>query len=244
MNKIVVISDIHANLSALNAVVNDIHKHYHPEGIALLGDVINYGMRPNEVIEVINNFDIPIICNLMGNHEKAILCNQSEHFSSDRGRASLEYTKDILNSHSLHYIQNNMASEGKLDMFLNGKKILFIHGDIDDSYWGKLSVEKTRDSRYSIYDYVISGHTHMPHYVETFFPDNNPAMRDKKKTIFLNPGSVGQPRNHNSLAQYLYLDISSQIVHHNAVPYDIAKEQELYPNSIDIFYRDRLLTGV
>ena len=244
MNKIVVLTDIHANLSALDAVLNDIYKHYLPEGIALLGDLIDYGMRPNEVIQVIKELNIEIVCNLAGNHEKAILSDQLEHFSTDRGRASLNYTKKILTPQSLFYIQNEMTEEGRIDIILSGKKVLFIHGDIDDPYWGKLTQAKTEDLRYSCYDYVISGHTHIPHYIETFFPDNNPTMRDKNKTIFLNPGSVGQPRNHNPQAQYLYLDMHSQTIHYNSVPYDVAEEQKLYPNYMDSFYRDRLSFGV
>ena len=50
-SKFVVLSDIHANLSALKAVIRDFKEKYKPDGIFLLGDMVNYGMRPNEVIQ-------------------------------------------------------------------------------------------------------------------------------------------------------------------------------------------------
>jgi len=245
MNKIVILSDIHANLTALKAVMHDISLHYAPDGIVLLGDLIDYGMRPNEVIEFIENIEIPTICNLRGNHEQAILDDSNlSHFSSDRGRSSLNYTKKILSPDSLSYILSEMNPEGKLELVIADKKILFVHGNIDNPHWGKLTVAHMEDSRYSVYDYVISGHTHIPHCVDILFTVDNPDMRNKKKTLFLNPGSVGQPRNHHPYAQYVYLDLNAQIVHHNAVLYDIEAERILYPNCIDPFYKDRLLTGI
>lgn len=53
MNKLVILSDIHGNLSALQAVIQDFQSKYSPEAIVLLGDLIDYGMRSNEVIELI-----------------------------------------------------------------------------------------------------------------------------------------------------------------------------------------------
>lgn len=57
MNKLVILSDIHGNLSALQAVIQDFQSKYSPEAIVLLGDLIDYGMRSNEVIELIQNLE-------------------------------------------------------------------------------------------------------------------------------------------------------------------------------------------
>ena len=61
--------------------------------------------------------------------------------------------------------------------------------------------------------------------------------RFKKKTVFLNPGSVGQPRNHNSAAQFAILDSETEEIHFVKVEYDIEKEQSLYNGEIDDFYK-------
>lgn len=242
--RLIILSDIHANFNALHAVIKDFEVRYQPDYIALLGDVVNYGMRPNEVISKIQSLEIPLICNLQGNHEKSLLNGEIDRFSTERGKRLLQYTFNRMSTASLSYIAEEMNREGRLTLQLEGKNILFIHGDIDDPFWGKLSIDKMKDNRYAQYDYVISGHTHIPHYVEHFFEINNPAMRNTKKTIFLNPGSVGQPRNHNACAQYLYLDLEQEIVHHNKVGYDIKEEQSFYPLDIDQFYKERLIRGI
>lgn len=246
-SKFVVLSDIHANLSALQAVILDFRKKYKPDGIFLLGDVINYGMRPNEVIQEIKTLakEYPVMCNLCGNHEKALLdSGELPRFSSDRGRSILEYTKRVLTNDSFEYIHNEMENRGYSELELNDHSILCLHGSIQDVYWGKLSAESMTDERYTKYDYVFSGHTHVPHYMEMFYSGGDKELRGKKKTVFLNPGSVGQPRNQNPCAQYLYWDMETNLFHHNSVVYDIVLEQSLYPDDIDVFYKDRLLKGI
>jgi len=72
-NKYIVLSDIHGNLSALQAVLDDATKKYTVDGIIILGDLIDYGMRSNEVISEIQKLSYPIMVNLWGNHEKAVM---------------------------------------------------------------------------------------------------------------------------------------------------------------------------
>lgn len=246
--RLIVLSDIHANLSALRAVVKDFQTRYEPDALLLLGDLVNYGMRPNEVIEEVKKLSqfYPVLCNLYGNHEKAIV-SPGEHlsrFSSERGRQILEYTRHILSSESIAYIQDIMEPFGHKLLQIDGRNVLCVHGSPNDPYWGKLDTASVEDEGYAAYDYVFSGHTHLPHYIEILYKADLPERRNKKKTIFLNPGSVGQPRNQNSGAQYLYADLAADIFHHNSVPYDIVTEQNLYRSEIDVFYRDRLSKGI
>ncbi len=248
MNKLIVLSDIHANLSALNAVITDFSVKYNPDGIILLGDLINYGMRPNEVIEEIKQLSVtyPILCNIYGNHEKALFYpkEQLTRFSSERGKSILEYTRKKLSAESLEYLSAMMDGRGFKSFEINGKKILCVHGNIEDPYWGKLTGISVENEAYANYDYVFSGHTHLPLHLEVLYKANVLGMRNHKKTVFLNPGSVGQPRNHNPRAQYLYVDLFAEIFHHNSVEYNIAGEQELYTNKTDMFYRNRLSKGI
>lgn len=246
IESLIILSDIHGNLSALESVICDIEvKGYRPDGVAILGDNINYGMRPNEVIGRLKDLSEKheIIVNLCGNHEKALLDMDTTHFSTDRGRRILDFTRDRLNVDSMAYI-DRLTRKGYTDLSINGKRFLFIHGSIDDPYWGKLDSETISDSRYSGFDFVVSGHSHTPQLIEQFYPDENPEYRNKKRTVFLNPGSVGQPRNHNPRAQYLYFDIGAEIFHFNSVPYDIKSERVLFNGKVDSFYSDRLIKGI
>lgn len=247
IDSILILSDIHGNLSALDAVIKDFEsKNYHPGFIALLGDNINYGMRPNEVLARLKglSYKYNVKVNIMGNHEKALLDYDTTHFSTDRGRRILDYTRNILTSESLEYI-DGMTKEGYSEMEIGGKRILFLHGNIDDCFWGKLNNNTVDDFRYSAYDYVISGHSHVPHLIEHFFSvDDNLEYRNKKRTIFINPGSVGQPRNHNPRAQYAYVNLDQEIFMFNSVNYDIDSERALFTDGVDRFYSDRLINGI
>lgn len=246
INRLVILSDIHSNLSALNAVIEDIeHRKYILDGIILLGDNINYGMRPNEVIERLRDWskDFHILANIYGNHEKALFDKDTTHFSTERGRQILEYTRLHLTDDSKNYL-TTLEPLGYIVISINGKRILVIHGDINDPYWGKLKGDTINNVRYAEFDYVISGHTHIPHLIEHFFPSGNTEFRNKKRTIFLNPGSVGQPRNHNNRAQYIYAEIDCETFHFNSVAYNVVAEQRLYPNEVDTFYKNRLQIGI
>lgn len=242
-DKIVILSDIHGNLSALEAVLDDVNSKYVPDAFVSLGDLVDYGMRSDEVIQILMRLDIPMIVNLQGNHEKAVLDSDLSCFSSDRGKQMLLYTKQHLSKESIYYIHNYMSTPSEV-LNLSGKNVLFVHGDIENPYWGKLTVDKMCDNRYHEYDYVISGHTHKPHMIENFYETDAPDLRNQKKTIFINPGSVGQPRNQNPYAQYAYIEMSSGIIHLNAVRYDIIKEHSLFPMELDAFYKERLLKGI
>lgn len=246
IDRFIVLSDIHGNLSALNAVIRDFEaRNYQPDSIAILGDIINYGMRPNEVIDRLKELSTKyrIEVNLFGNHEKALIDGDTSHFSTERGKQVLDFTRNKLTQESLGYIKE-LTKEGFIEKEIGGKSILFVHGCIDDPFWGKLNPEIAGDLQYSRYDYVISGHSHIPHLFENFYPNDNPDYRNKKRTIFLNPGSVGQPRNHNPQAQYLYMEVSSETFHFNSVPYEVEKECSLFTYEVDGFYSLRLINGI
>lgn len=232
--KIAILSDIHANLTALNAVLKDCRDKYGDIKFVHLGDCADYGMRPNETIFELQK--IPFMVNIKGNHERAILGYETDRFSSARGKEANAYTNSILNQNSLNYIKSMDDSYKEFD--LCGKKILFVHGDLSDIYWGKMKDDEIKRKCYEKYDIVISGHTH----ISSLRTVINEAKTHK--TIFVNPGSVGQPRNLNNNAQYCVLDIFKGSVLFYSVPYDIVAEQKLYDGNIDEYYKTRLSIGI
>ncbi len=242
--RLVLISDIHANVTALQAVLEDIQNIGEFDAYALLGDFVNYGPRPNEAIEIAKQLSKPLVVNLWGNHEYSIFGGSLDRFATDRGRAVLKYTNTILTEKSREYLENCMNRSGMQEEGMAGKRILFVHGNLDDPYWGKFGIDKMNDDRYAKYDYVISGHSHVPHYVELFFASDNVEYRNKKRTIFINPGSVGQPRNHNPYAQYGILDLTTGNYEHRSVWYNVEAEQKLFSDSVDSFYKTRLTLGI
>lgn len=231
--KIVVISDIHANLTALSKVIKDCECKYGNIPFVHLGDCVDYGMRPNETIVQLQKLNT--LVNIKGNHERAILGFEAERFSSARGKSANDYTKSILSENSFLYI--NSMNDGFAELEFEKKKILFIHGDLNDIYWGKMKDDEISREHYRKYDYVISGHTHISSLRTVINEDKT------HKTLFINPGSVGQPRNLNNNAQYCVIDFRTSSIDFNSVEYDIPSEQILYNNKIDEYYKNRLLQG-
>lgn len=241
--RVALISDIHANLTALSEVLEDVRRQNICSAI-LCGDLIDYGPRPNEVVSKVRESSLHLYANIWGNHEASLFQKDLSKFSSDRGRKSLMYTKSILSSGTLEYIRHDMECSGRVELEINGKTMLVVHGSIDNPMWGKISVSEIDDVQYSAYDYIISGHTHIPHYIENYYPAELPALRNKKKTVFINPGSVGQPRNQCSLSQYGILDVETGCYEQRRILYDISLEQSFFSKETDSFYRDRLRTGI
>ena len=242
--RLILFSDIHANVTAFKAVLENIKNLGHGDAIAILGDLVNYGPRPNEVIDMVKSITLPVIVNLWGNHEYSIFGGSLDRFATDRGRAVLKYTNAILTTESKDYLDSIMNHDGFEKHTIDNRSFLFMHGNLDDPYWGKFGIDKMDDERFAKYNYVISGHSHIPHYVEYFFPSDNKEYRNKKRTVFINPGSVGQPRNHNPYAQYGILDTQSGNYEHRSVWYDVEKEQALFDDRVDVFYKDRIKLGV
>lgn len=243
--KLLLLADIHANVTAFDAVMAHATENYGEElAIMHLGDAIDYGMRPNETMDRLIALENRLHVNLAGNHERALLGFEMERFSSARGAAACSYTGSILEGKWLDYIRSEMQAEPCSETVV-GKKLLFVHGHLDDPFWGKMSVSEAARDCYRSYDYVISAHTHVPFLFEAFYSDDSVvARRGKKRTVFINPGSVGQPRNHNPAAQYGLLDLETGSMHFNAVAYDYHAEIALYHGEIDLFYADRLGAGI
>lgn len=237
-----VLSDIHGNLLALENVFEDM-KHYSVEGIILLGDYIDYGMKSNEVVDfLINRNPYPMICSIWGNHENAIMKQEFFDFSSERGVLSAKYVEGTL-SKNTRQILERFEKNGKKEFELKEKKCIALHGSMEDYFWKGITLEDLRGNYYD-FDVVFSGHTHYSHFFTKFYEVEGYEKRNKKATVFINPGSVGQPRNHNPNAQYALVDMDTMSVVLRAVPYEIEKVQSEYHGEVDDFYRKRLEFGI
>ena len=241
--RLALMSDIHANVTALKAVLEEIARR-RVNKFVLLGDLVNYGMRPNEIVDMIRDMDDKFVAKIWGNHEKAVMDNDTTRFATDRGRAILHYTQKRLSQESIDFINNKMNRDGTCTLEIDGKKFLLVHGILGDPYWGKFTPAELMREEYAPYDFVLTAHSHVCHYFEVLFKADSPSTRNKKKTVFINPGSVGQPRNINPCAQFGILDTEMTEYEHICVPYDIEAEQKLYTDEVDVFYKNRLTLGI
>jgi predicted phosphodiesterase len=243
------ISDIHSNLEALNAVLADIARQP-VEAIFCLGDVVGYGPNPRECLDAVMR--CPIV--LMGNHDQAVLFDPM-NFNPVAERATM-WTREQLDKP----FPNRAAADARWE-FLAERPLkhkdgdfLFVHGSPrnplneyifpEDIY----SEAKMRSIFAQVPRYMFQGHTHVPgiftESLEFLAPDeiDYEYRLDGRKTL-CNVGSVGQPRDGDWRACYVLLD--NNTIRYRRVEYDIEatirKIRDI--DELDDFLAERLRGG-
>ena len=175
--KYLILSDIHGNVSAFEAVLSDC-KNEDFDGVIILGDCIDYGMRSNEIIQKLitlgeSEWKDKILINIWGNHEKLVVDKDLERLSTDRGRVMAQYTARQLSEKSVEYINTAMNKTGIQEFDLCGLKCLAVHGSLDEIYWKAIGPENLRGD-YHEYDIVLGGHSHYSHCFTHFYEADRP----------------------------------------------------------------------
>lgn len=229
--KIALISDIHSNIEALKSVLQDIsERKIESKDIYCLGDLVGYGPRPNEVIELIKEHNIETI---LGNYDEAVAfylptcgCNIESDIDKIRSKNSLSWSAQHTSDKNKEFLRE---MEEQISLEIEGYKILLTHASpysIND-YIYESEIEKQEEIAEELdEDIVIFGHTHYPYYKK---------IKDK---IFINVGSVGRPKDGDSRACYCILELGEDIhVEFIRVPYDIEKVAKEIEQSelLDVF---------
>jgi putative phosphoesterase len=224
--RVAVISDIHGNYPALQAVLSDISKEK-ADKIYCLGDLVGYYCMINEVIDSIRELGIQT---LMGNHDFALLYNngvieRSKTCTKILGRQLNDITKEN------HEFLKSLGPD--LEFSTGNDSFYCVHGGLGDpvdEYIGKIDEAYFKKYEFK-FDNLISGHTHIP---------RNEVLG---KWRYLNPGSVGQPRDGNPEASYLLL--SEDEYRHKRVEYDIDRiAGEMKKNNYEPYIYEILYKGV
>ena len=224
--KLVVISDIHGNLEALEAILSDISR-LGLDTVVCLGDNIGYGPEPDQVLTLLRSRNIP---SLMGNHEWGLLDERSLQWFNPQARRSLLQNKLLLSDESLDYIESlpvNMIIDDCLLVHAcppdSIKTYLF---EISPAQFSQIFLEMTCDI-------CMVGHTHELVLVSytagqiTIAPlQEGIKTLDKKSKYIVNVGSVGQPRDGNNNAKYVIWDSENLTLEVRFVPYNIGKTVE------------------
>lgn len=205
-----ILSDIHGNYEALQAVLRDI-KSAGIEEIVCLGDIVGYGPNPAECVRAARDFDLVV----MGNHDYAALNGPSEFFT-ERAANAVYWTANHLDDEDMDFIS------GFEEQF-SAKRFLYVHGSPRNPISEYLmpndpvhAPEKMQESFDLIDGVCFVGHTH---YAGLFLEstmsfykaadiDNSVALDPSDKAI-VNVGSVGQPRDGNPKACYAIYDQSN-----------------------------------
>ena len=134
--RIAFLADIHANVTALQAVLSDLQRQEPVDAYVLLGDLVNYGPRPNETIDIIRALPKDkVLVNLWGNHEYSVFGGSLDRFATDRGRSVLQFTNSILTKESKDYLDRELEHSGTCikeienSLFLVGSQWNLYQGD-------------------------------------------------------------------------------------------------------------------
>ncbi len=251
--RLALISDIHGNLEALNAVFADIESQSIDEVICL-GDIVGYGPNPCECLDLIMK---KARFSILGNHDQAALFDP-EGFNPVALRA-IYWTRDRLDDTSGG--RQSVANKrwdfiSELQKQVVEGTYLFLHGSPRDPTNEYVFPETIYDEpkMRSMFDRVkqfcFQGHTHMPgvftedlEFIEPDQCDFEFALAREK--LMINVGSVGQPRDENPKSCYVILDKDLQRIFYRRVEYDFEKTiEKIYAiPDLENVLGDRLRTG-
>jgi predicted phosphodiesterase len=226
--RILILSDIHANFTALEAVLAAVAGRW--DTAVCLGDIVGYGPDPAEVSEKIRSIANPCI---RGNHDKAVAGIMSTEDFNPVAKAAVDWTRKQLTPELLRWLSD--LPHGPLES--NG--IVLVHGAFQDEdeyvFTPSQALEGLLDSTAPV---TFFGHTH--HQGGFAYLDSNlevlqirprqkesfaPLRAEPGKRYLLNPGSIGQPRDADPRAAFAIADLQNHTVEFWRVPYDIGKVQ-------------------
>jgi len=244
------ISDIHSNLEALQAVLEDIRQQGDITEIFCLGDIIGYGPNPRECLEQVMKLPVCIL----GNHDQAVMFDP-EGFNPVALRA-VYWTRDQLEDSSAGAGAVNKRWDflGALPRIHQEGDFMFVHGsprEPTNEYVFPEDVYNQRklEALFSrIQKYCFQGHTHIPgvftESLEFYSPeecDYEYRLADEK--IMVNVGSVGQPRDADSRACYTVLSDDSITFRRVEYPLDTTIEKIYNVPELENMLGDRLRDG-
>lgn len=211
MSRVAVLGDIHGNIDAFRAVLEDIKKESINQ-LLITGDLVGYYYHADKVLNALKGWRYELV---QGNHdgmlgEISTWSNEMKKAYRQKYGSALEYAaKELLSESEIAYLAELPYRK---ELFIAGRSILLCHGspwNRDEYIYPDASNDVLARCTTGGFDVVIMGHTHYP------------MIKKYKVTLLLNPGSVGQPRNQQSGASWALLYLDNLYVQLRYVPYDV-----------------------
>ena len=242
-----ILSDIHANMDALDAVLDSL-----PQGswdrVVVLGDLVGYGGAPNDVIERIRELDPLAI--IRGNHDKASCGLDDGSNFNHVARVAAEWTGDILTSDNREYLRNLPAGPLTID-----DRLEICHGSPDDEDHYIFDAEDARRAlEAGDRQLCLFGHTHLPvifrragDEYDGFIPEGDAELTLRLEDgvrYVVNPGSVGQPRDGDPRAAFAIYDTEGPQLTLRRVSYPVdAAQRRILGAGLPASLANRLAVG-
>lgn len=217
-----ILADIHANLHALEAVL-DVMRECAPDRFVVAGDLVGYGAFPNECVELVAGLDA--VC-VAGNHDLIALGRLSPARCIPLARESLEWTSAVLDPGPRRFL------DALRPIAAVGDGVVVAHGTIEDPQTYTVRVQDAEaqlDRLAEVADdatVLVLGHTHHACFVgrssgrHAIVSGRALHYRGGERHL-LNPGSVGQSRERRPDARFAMVDTDDRAVTFHTVPYDV-----------------------
>ena len=222
--RIAVLSDVHANLTALDAVLADAGS---VDAIWHLGDIVGYGPDPDGVVERLREVSAT---GVRGNHDAAACGGPEIEWFNPEARRAMEWTRRAVSSATVAWLAAlpDRRTEGLCDL---------VHGSYREPLWEYVTSDAVATANLAALAtgtrVGLHGHTHMP----VAFVDEGDGLALVRgrpgatlellgRRALVNPGSVGQPRDGNPDASYLLWEPEADRVTWRRVPYEVAAVQQ------------------
>ena len=237
-----IISDIHGNLAALDAVLKRIRQE-NCDKVVCLGDIVGYGPYPNECIEVVRH---QCHYTIMGNHDHAAIGHTSTSYFNIYAKMAIEWTSTELLPSSREFLEN-------LEFQRSENDILFVHATpIDPEEWNYILSIYEANSNFKEFEEKVSfvGHSHVPMVFELNSGNRTKAKKDTQfkfedgSRYIINVGSVGQPRDGNPMSSFGIYNSDTNEYQNVRQEYDIFKTQKaMMDRDLPYFLVERLSRG-
>jgi diadenosine tetraphosphatase ApaH/serine/threonine PP2A family protein phosphatase len=239
--RIAVLSDIHANLPALDAVLADAGA---VDGVWHLGDVVGYGPDPDGVVARLR--DVGAV-GVRGNHDAAACGGSEIDWFNPEAKRAMEWTRRAIGQAAVDWLSAQPERRT-----IEGCEL--VHGSPREPLWEYItSPTVARDNLAVLHQSIgLHGHTHVPvafvedrDRVEPFAPRRGSTLELGRRRALVNPGSVGQPRDGDPAASYLVLDPAAGNVTWHRIPYDVERVQaDMRAAGLPAFLVSRLSIGL
>lgn len=220
--KFAIIADIHANLEALQVVLEDAKKQQ-VTNYACLGDVVGYNANPKECLDIVRTMNMPCV---KGNHDE--YCSSEEHLEGFNPAAAeaVNWTRKQLTEDDRQWLRDLKYTR----MVTN---FTIVHATLDGPQrWGYVfdKLAAAASLTYQNTSVCFFGHTHVP---VAFMKDSvvrggtySKFKTEPGKKYFVNVGAVGQPRDNNPKCAYVVYDADEGTIEIRRLDYDIATAQK------------------
>lgn len=220
--KIGIISDIHANLEALTAVLAALAR-LKIDQIICLGDLVGYGPNPNECIDLIRQ-ECSVV--LAGNHDYAIIGQEDLERFNSHAKQALEWTRSVISAQNLDFLRS-------LEVVFSHDNYLYVHASpARPTDWDYVFDDWEAQYQFNFFTEhaCFLGHSHVPMIISKMqdhisFIEGVRVELAENCQYLINVGSVGQPRDLKPESCFGVLDVSRQVVELHRVGYPIEVTQ-------------------